>query len=166
MGHPEFYFYHNVFSSNQVFRPGRGDGLKNTVLFNNVFDSAPPTQFPARFSRNPAALKAFAHNYASQDDDFVSGQPGWYGAKNLTGGDRRIWDRSEPFPDFRLPEGHPARHAGLDVSRPFTAAGRTFSALPGMEPGYFQGPAPHLGVLQEGDSVWALLKRAASLISE
>ena len=52
--------------------------------------------------------------------------------------------------DFRLPAGHAARNAGIDVT---SAAATTLvgrgTPLPGFSPGYFTGSAPHMGAVQE-----------------
>ena len=66
----------------------------------------------------------------------------------------RLWNRNNlpGLPDLSLAPGSPALGAGVDVSKPFTVNGKTFPALPGFAPGYFKGPAPAAGALQEGES--------------
>ena len=56
------------------------------------------------------------------------------------------------FRILSFPSGSDARSAGIDLSRPFTIAGITYAALPGMVPGYFSGSRPDLGALQGSQS--------------
>ena len=52
--------------------------------------------------------------------------------------------------NFRLPVGHAARNAGIDVTSgaATTLVGRG-TPLPGFSPGYFTGSAPHMGAIQD-----------------
>ena len=67
----------------------------------------------------------------------------------------KVWNKGglPGLPDLTLAPGSPACETGIDVSRPFTVNGKTYSALPGFEPGYFKGKAPAAGALQEGESM-------------
>lgn len=53
------------------------------------------------------------------------------------------------MPDFVLPADHPAREAGIDLSKPQTIGDTNHPALPGMTPGYFSGDAPNIGATQD-----------------
>lgn len=79
------------------------------------------------------------------------GAPAWYGPHNVTAEGQRLWPAGK-MPDFRLAPDSPARGKGLDLSKPFTAGGRTDDPLPGMKPGYFAGAGPDCGALQYGES--------------
>jgi len=70
-----------------------------------------------------------------------------FGPGNLTGGPVEGWEEAAALPDFRLPADHPARAAGIDLSQAFELGGTQRPPLPGMEPGYFEGAAPDLGIV-------------------
>jgi len=68
---------------------------------------------------------------------------------------RRVWKQGglPGLPDLSLAPGSPALETGIDISRPFTVNGKTYPALPGFAPGYFEGKAPAAGALQKGESM-------------
>jgi hypothetical protein len=66
---------------------------------------------------------------------------------NIDGEGSATWTVSDR--SFVLPSDSPARNAGVDLSRPFVLNGVTHDPLPGMEPGYYSGSAPHMGAVQD-----------------
>ena len=68
----------------------------------------------------------------------------------------RLWNTGADVPagfvDVSLAKGSPAIGAGVDLSKPFSFAGRDYAPFPGMEKGYFTGDAPAAGALQAGES--------------
>ena len=64
-----------------------------------------------------------------------------------------LWNKKDlpGLPDMTLGAASPALNCGIDVSRPFTANGKKFEALPGFKPGYFKGKAPAAGAFQAGE---------------
>ena len=66
-----------------------------------------------------------------------------------------IWNKHglPGLPDVTLAPNSPALEAGVDISKTFTANGKTFPAFPGFAPGYFKGKAPAAGALQQGESM-------------
>ena len=65
-----------------------------------------------------------------------------------------LWNNKDipGLPDVSLKATSPALECAIDISRPFTANGKKFSALPGFAPGYFKGKAPAAGAFQNGES--------------
>jgi len=68
---------------------------------------------------------------------------------------RLLWPAGLPgmFADFRIGRDWPVRGKGIDLSREWEREGEKHPALPGMEPGYFEGEAPDLGALQFGEDM-------------
>lgn len=68
---------------------------------------------------------------------------------------QKIWNKNDlpGLPDLTLAPDSPALEAGIDISKPFTANGKQYPALPGFKPGYFKGKAPAAGALQAGESM-------------
>ena len=68
---------------------------------------------------------------------------------------KKIWNTNDlpGLPDLTLAPDSPALEAAIDVSKPFTAFGKDYPALPGFKPGYYTGKAPAAGALQLGESM-------------
>ena len=66
----------------------------------------------------------------------------------------KLWypGKSTGMPQLALAPDFAQAACAVDVSRPFTAGGITFAALPGFAPGYYKGSAPFAGALQKGES--------------
>jgi hypothetical protein len=75
----------------------------------------------------------------------------WYGAHNLTD-IPEAWATDVIQEECYLPDGHPAKASGIDISRPFVLNGVTYDPLPGFEPGYFEGAAPDRGWIDRGEN--------------
>jgi hypothetical protein len=71
----------------------------------------------------------------------------WWGEHNKVVADGLLWN-TDTETDFQLTADSPARQIGIDLSKPWTLDGVTHPPLPGMEPGYFEGPRPDAGAKQ------------------
>ena len=60
--------------------------------------------------------------------------------------------KSVGMPQLAIAPDFAAAACAVDVSKPFTAGGEKFAALPGFKPGYFKGSAPFAGALQKNES--------------
>jgi hypothetical protein len=74
----------------------------------------------------------------------------WYGPNNIVNMPA-AWPTDVLEEECCLPNGHPAKASGIDVSRPFVLNGVTCGPLPGFEPGYFSGAAPDRGWIDRGE---------------
>jgi len=156
--HPDLFFYHNSFcgGSNGFAPSGLMENCgwaPRTVFLNNVFSTRVGLAASIKTIAAPGALRAVDANWigggpktSDPRHDFTKAP--WYSPGNIHTPNGRMWAEG-PIPDFRLPPDSPARGAGLDLSRPFKAGGHDFDPLPGMEPGYFKGPRPHIGAVQD-----------------
>lgn len=149
---PEFAFYHNTFAGGargwwMPHARNMPRGVPGVRFINNIFACNHPFRGHVPLYENPEAVGAFDYNW-------LGGQlygrfpPAWFGENNIVAEEKDwLWTEGV-MPDFRLPEGHPAREAGIDLSRPFVIGGKTHEPLPGMEPGYFPGDRPDMGAVQ------------------
>ncbi len=143
----EIYFYHNSVAGGRdaflmaEFSPGYG--MPKTYIVNNIIsaDCVYNTETTLQEKRN---MGLFDYNWLGGAS---MGFRKWYGSNNIIAWNRKVWNDTT-LPDFALPAGSDARSSGIDVSRPFTIAGITYPALPGMTAGYFSGSKPDLGALQ------------------
>lgn len=144
-------FYHNTFVGGQrVFNLPNPRRMPRSVpgfrFFNNVFASR-SRAYSAREqqAQNTDAVGPFDYNWIG--GEFPQGVPVWFGENNILAEGEHPWP-PEAGITFELPPGHPARNAGIDLSRPFAAGGRDFDPLPGMAPGYYDGERPDMGAVQ------------------
>lgn len=144
--HPHIAIYHNTFAggssglSHNAYVEKSG-GLPNTLVANNILSNPRPISVSGAFLRLQGGW-IFDYNWLGG-----AGKPDavWYGSHNLDAKGQMIWNTAKA-PDVALPADSPARHAGLDLARSFELGGKKFSALPGMDAGYFTGPRPDLGI--------------------
>jgi hypothetical protein len=148
----KIYVYHNTFvggtGSLTLQHMVSGYGYPNMLFVNNIFQTDGSALWCNRdvdFFDVRERMGVFDYNWFN--GEFVgcgNPMPVWAGSNNILSS-TRLWDESS-VPDYQ-PTGS-ARNAGIDVSRPFTIDGVTYPPLPGMEPGYFSGAAPHMGAVQ------------------
>jgi hypothetical protein len=160
---PELFIYHNTFSggsptmiTTRGFNIAAANKHRKTVLINNVFSSPGRSLSEPVFWSNPEVFEAMDYNWlalAFGQPARGAKQPKWFGEHNITQEGRLLWETG--MINFTLPETSAARNSGIDLSKPFSICGKDYSALPGMEPGYFSGKAPHMGALQEGKTLSA-----------
>jgi parallel beta-helix repeat protein len=143
----EIYFYHNSIAGGRNafliadFNPGYG--MPKTYIVNNIIsaDCVYNTENTLEAKRD---VGLFDYNWLGGAS---MGYRKWYGSSNVIAWNRKMWNDAT-LPDFALPSGSDARSVGIDLSKPFTIAGITYVALPGMTAGYFSGSKPDLGVPQ------------------
>lgn len=160
----ELYFYHNSFSGSSgsivggTFvdsSSGKMYALNKTLFVNNIFSSpiAMDDYAPGdEYYNDPSMMGGFDYNWIG--DGGWGGQPvpAWNGIHDVIMPGRPMWDDQTAAPDFHLSGamGASAIDKGIDVSKSFTIAGKTYPALPGMKPGYFAGNAPDMGAVEFG----------------
>lgn len=141
----EIHMYHNSFAGGLIWMElNRYFHLVKFLEVNNIF-SSPQFWFEAGIP-------------GKMDCNWVGGSPGktpdstgapWFGKGNLVRWNRKFWSDSM-VTDFSLKPGSEAIDKGIDLSRPFTICGKSYPALPGMQPGYFAGKAPDMGAVEFG----------------
>ncbi|MGC9319992.1 MAG: right-handed parallel beta-helix repeat-containing protein, partial [Armatimonadota bacterium] len=151
--HPELYLYHNSFVGGyRAFVTSGwaddGGGNRGIWLLNNILDAGYALYGSSDYMADAMMMGPVDHNLLV--GTINHGDAAWLGEHNVALEDAPLWP-AEGMPDFELTEDSPARGIGLDLSRPFEVMGRTHDAMPGMEPGYFTGPAPDAGALQFGE---------------
>jgi hypothetical protein len=143
------YIYHNSISGNGS-SVSANDYWKGTLenpagrsiyFINNIFSSV---KF---FGGSPVGQ--FAYNWIGGRDAYAFYARRNFSQTNIVEEGHFMW-LPITQPSFRLAENSPARHRGVDLSRPSKALNFELPPLPGMEPGYFQGSAPDLGAIQNG----------------
>ena len=148
----EIWIYHNSYSGYGVgiwagcTSLANDSGLPNLYVLNNVVSSM---QLGVRFSGDWFGADRIGwvdHNWLLSDAPQTAP---WWGSNNVVAGSRNDWMWAEEDDSFILPADSPARSAGLDLSRSFVLNGKTYQPLPGMEPGYYSGSAPHMGAVQD-----------------
>ena len=148
----EIWIYHNSYSGYGIgiwsgCTSLEGDsGLPKLNIINNVVSSM---QLGVRFSGDWVGADRVGwvdHNWVLSDAPKTAP---WWGNANIVARSRDHWMWGDADESFILPADSPARNAGLDLSRPFTLDGVSYDPLPGMEPGYFSGSAPHIGAVQD-----------------
>lgn len=150
--HPRIHIYQNTFAGGGgVFGPGgtstSGCGMSNTYFLNNIFSGGDFCRARIKFMSEKSSVAAFDYNWVGGTYPPKEKFPAWFGPHNVNAQNQLLWDITS-IPDFRLPENSTARAIGIDLSKPYTIDGRTYPALPGMEPGYFSGKAPDAGALE------------------
>lgn len=161
-GHPELYLYHNTYAGGRSgFSPSgwaADDGGNPGIwLLNNIFAAGNALGGSSRFMAEATMMGPVDHNLVA--GAISHGGAEWIGERNVIVENAALWP-PESLPDFELAADSPARGIGLDLSRPFEVMGRARDALPGMEPGYFDGDAPDAGALQFGRHAPVVLPRA------
>lgn len=155
------YFYHNTFSGGNSFFSSRklfrklGDKQKLNFLFiNNIC-----TVFTAANRHNRLFLRNLMPTTGIYDETPVN-SPETVN-DNIVVSDKLFRDGvflpDDSFPAVSLSEDSPARHTGIDLSKPFSHHGENFPPMPEMLPGYFTGKAPDIGALQYKNSRHAAL---------
>ncbi|MFW5868886.1 MAG: hypothetical protein ACOCX2_13770, partial [Armatimonadota bacterium] len=152
--HPELYLYHNTFAGGRTgFSPSgwsADDGGNQGIwLLNNIFSATTALAGSATYMSDAAMMGPVDHNLIA--GAINHGGAEWVGGHTMHLDEPGALWALEAMPDFELAEDSPARGLGLDLSRPFEVMGRRHDALPGMEPGYFDGDAPDAGALQFGE---------------
>ena len=142
------WFYHNSMSGGHSclrYNPYAKEqgGLPEGYAINNVF-SCQKKAFRDFFGPFGGVAYSWLGGEAAVDPE-----ESWYKQGNIRAAGERAWDSSVGAERWELPVGHEARGAGRDVSRRFEIGSRSFEALPGMDPGYFQGASPHMGAWQQ-----------------
>ena len=152
------WIYHNSFSggnatltiSDITTMPGFY-ALNNVISHSREMAPAIKVQFGEVDPRTgEAPEQGSLEQIGAFDYNAISSQIWGYGEHNQIG-IPPIWDDSQIERGFVIPDGHPAKASGIDVSRPFVIDGRTYGPLPGFEPGYFQGAAPDMGWINRGE---------------
>lgn len=152
--HPELYLYHNTYVGGRTgFGPSGwaadGGGTRGIWLLNNIFAANTALGGSSALMSDAQMMGPVDHNLIA--GAINHGGAEWVGGRNVHLDDREALWSFDAMPDFQLSEDSPARGIGLDLSRPFEVMGREHDALPGMEPGYFEGDAPDAGALQFGE---------------
>jgi hypothetical protein len=155
------WFYHNTFSGgNSVWVISDMLSMPGFVCINNLLANAGMTANAAskkidirdeRFGKNvkqwPAEVGPFDYNAMG---GALGAYGSWYGPNNITNMPT-AWPTDVHEEDCSLPDGHPAKASGIDISRPFVLNSVEYPALPGFEPGYFLGAAPDRGWINRGE---------------
>lgn len=141
--HPEVWFYHNTFAASGIalsFSSFLGEqyGLPESRFVNNVFSAS------RLWSNPPDNLPPIDYNWIGGTQREADAP--LLGPNNVVEPDAALWP-GDSLPDFELPTECAARQAGIDLSTTFTIDGQTYDGLPGMEPGYFDGPRPNMGAI-------------------
>jgi len=153
-----FWFYHNSYAGGQEFA-SVSPLCKHMRFVNNIWSSK------WLGCNGEAWFDTLATNTSGFDYNFVGGGFTHYykwafaDRHNLMPEDTingdiehqvwplKVWGDSEPT--WRVPHTSPAYQSGLDLSDSFTLRGIKYGPLPGMTPGYFPGPKPNLGAVQD-----------------
>jgi hypothetical protein len=143
---PEITVYHNTFIGGSNFMSlttRMRHGVPGFRFINNVISAGRTF----RWFHTDSIIGAFDYNWINDPEAVAHRDSLWFGEHNIIDTGKSPWP-TEHLPDFVLPENSAARHAGLDLSRPFVIDGRKYQPLPGMEPGYFTGERPNMGAIQ------------------
>lgn len=145
------YIYNNSFSGATGFgmNPHKTIGYPNTWVVNNIFSNA---IFLAGDPKWDADMNIkyynnwFGGKYRKRTD--WGKPPAWFGSGNIISGNARLWNASNPT--FIVPANSPCRGNGVDVSVPWSLAGVSHNALPGV----FNQPGvkPDIGACQSNIS--------------
>jgi hypothetical protein len=154
------WFYHNTFSGgNSVWLITDMLSMTGFIAVNNLLANAGLTSNAA--SKHPRSeepfgktIKQWPPEVGPFDYNAMNGVLGaggsWYGAHNIANMPT-AWPTDVIQEECYLPDGHPAKASGIDISRPFVLNGVTYDPLPGFEPGYFEGVAPDRGWIDRGE---------------
>lgn len=137
------YIYHNTFATAIGANFGSTTidiGLPNVWLINNIFSCNRGFDDSAKWKLKPNV----DYNYFGSNH---SEKLPWWGDNNKIVKDGQLWSTST-VPNFKLNNNSSARSMGIDLSKPWTLAGKNHPALPGMKPGYFEGKRPDAGAIQ------------------
>ena len=157
----KFYIYHNTFWGGDDFSRGftvrylakRFRMVMPFVFINNIIKGSHLLDTASQTLLDHNLLYTFAPGVRKlkQLDPAVAQRNRLIGVK----AGRQLWQNNplSPLPEVTIGTASPARNCGVDVSKPFTVNGKTFSALPGFSPGYFTGERPAAGALQFGESM-------------
>lgn len=154
---PVIGFYHNTLVGGVrglicgSFR--RGIGMTKTIVLNNIISTAnEPVSYLRAFPGRTAPDGFDGQIYQVFDYNWIGGKraednslPKWFGNHNINAPDQQLWPATYQGP---LTPPQAVQGKGIDLSKPFTIAGKTYEPLPGMKPGYFRGSAPDLGAFQ------------------
>ena len=154
------YFYHNTFATGTgtTFGADNGIGLPNVKVINNIF-SCNSIGFSASSTWLTLPMPIIENNYFGGDR---STKLSWWGNNNKVVQNGQLWSLTLE-PDFEITSTSPARQMGLDLSQPWTIGSTTYPALPGMEPGYYEGTLPDAGAFQyEAPKVSVIINQSAS----
>ena len=154
------YIYHNTFwggpdlGSNFTVRV-IASKLKRVLPFfvvNNVIKGGPRMESRSQELFNGNLLYTFdpAMRAMPQRDPEIARRNKLIGVEET----KKLWNGGNVpgLPDMTLKAGSPALECAIDISKPFTANGKKFTAFPGFAPGYFKGKAPAAGAFQQGES--------------
>ena len=156
--HPDIFIYHNSFAGglSGLSVSGYADecgGLPRTIVLNNILSSQMNLRVSMPFVAGAGMVGVLDYNWlggafktARPEHDFTKAP--WYGSNNTFVPGGKVWDGTA-ITDFAIPDDCRARGTGLDLSRPFVCNGKAYEALPGMKPGYFSGPRPDPGAIQQ-----------------
>ncbi|MFC1610628.1 right-handed parallel beta-helix repeat-containing protein, partial [Myxococcota bacterium] len=150
--HSGHWAYHNSFAggSRQLNSDATSYGhLPEARFVNNIFSPGNRFYYGSQDEWTDAgSVEFFDYNWIGGDVSSYNGDAAWMLPHNINAEGATVWDNLF-IPDFRLPAGHAARNAGIDVSTGFVINGQLYQPLPGMEPGYFSGTGPNMGALQD-----------------
>jgi hypothetical protein len=144
------WFVHNSFNGGGTALEWAGadstTGAPGYRFINNLYNSTRVISAGIATSR----IGAWSNNAHRGSFSVSSNPPGpaGYDGKNIILS-APIWNTSRIETGFVLPERHPARHAGIDVSHSFTIRDTNYSALAPFSSSYFSGPAPNMGAVQD-----------------
>ena len=151
------YYYHNTIVTDRGMTFGSQNtvGYPNVWLINNIFSN----------NANITNDNWDAGTYPHFDYNYVGGnlsiKKSWMGNNNKIVLNGQLWSANPP--DFEITSTSPARQMGLDLSQPWTIGSTTYPALPGMEPGYYEGTVPDAGAFQyEAPKVSVTINQSAS----
>ncbi len=155
---PEIYIYHNNFLGgknglNFDAYVSEYGGAKGMVVLNNIISSgdydltganAPEKDFFGAFDYN--TIDNISPAYTTRN---------WFGPNNIVRknvSEPRIMT-TDSGPGTKISSDSKAYKNGLDLSKSLSINGRTIVSLPGINPGYFSGKAPDIGVIANLDSL-------------
>lgn len=136
------YFYHNSISGGNATIQNASyvnyytpKGMGDVHFINNIFSSL---KFHDDQSYN-YSTGICAYNWISGTGQVACTS----GGNNINNGMTLLWNTSGPH-DFDI-SGSNAISAGIDISRPYTINGKTYSSLPGFSTNYYTGSKPDMG---------------------
>ncbi|MBQ7207279.1 MAG: right-handed parallel beta-helix repeat-containing protein [Lentisphaeria bacterium] len=169
--HEKTFIYHNTFWG------GRDTGVPFTVsrfsrtfrkvmpffVINNIFKDHPWHATDSHELAGPNLLYQFQAPDKPRRDKKVPKLNKVVGVKDSAG----IWKEKglAGLPDLSLAENSPALSGAVDISKPFTAGGKEYPALPGFESGYFKGEVPAFGALQQHEDMTFFNERFRRTVS-
>ena len=155
----KIYIYHNTFSGGENFIPAfsvryLAERFRSPMPFyflNNLVKGSPNmgTMDQELFNGNLLYTTEPRARTAKQRDPEIAKRNRLIGVEES----KKIWNTQgvAGLPDLTLKAVSPAHGCAIDVSRPFIANGKKYTALPGFALGYFKGKAPAAGAFQAGE---------------